>query len=362
MKSRDTSVLFFLSGLDAGGTEKVVTTIARHWAAEGRTIRILVLERTHEDFFGSGSSIPVTSVESYMGRSPIKKIPLLGPLLGVRRALRALEPHTVASFLPGPNVLSILARFGLPIRVVVSERNNIAKRPLPFHWRMLRRLSYRYADRVTYNLHWNHARLETFVPRNKLQYLPNPLWPTSLICSPKTKNKTVLTIGRLHPQKGYDVLLTAFAESEAINRGWNLTIVGNGAQHASLNEQIARLRIADHVRLIQSTTNVWKEFHSSKFFILPSRYEGMPNVLLEALQHGLIPLVSDMVGDLVDPIRAIHPNLIHVSGKQSSMVQQINWATNSSFPEKLAPPDAFEKIISPYQPTNALPVWDQTFF
>ncbi len=339
----------------------MITSVARHWAAQGWNIQILLLDDCPNRFFDSEQFLPVTTIDMQLGRSPFKRVPLLGNLLGARKAIKALKPHTIASFLPGPNILSVLARVGLPVRLVISERNNIAKRPLPLPWRLLRQLTYRFADRVTYNFLGNQTALEKFVPKNKLQYLPNPLWPSSQSFNSGTESKSILSVGRLDFQKGYDALLPAFADSAAPKRGWSLTIVGNGHQRTFLSQRIAQLGISDQVKLVPPTINVWSDFQGSEFFILPSRYEGMPNVLLEALQHGLTPLVSDMVGDLVEPIRCINPRLVHASSNKASIIDQLNWATDPCFSEKPISPVEIEKLLAPYRFENSLPIWCEIF-
>ncbi|MBD5274659.1 MAG: glycosyltransferase family 4 protein [Bacteroides sp.] len=105
----------------------------------------------------------------------------------------------------------------------------------------------------------------------------------------KCDNKILLAVGRHAPQKGFDLLIKAWAQTSA--PGWKLRIVGSGADK-SKNEQLAvNLNVSDRIDFIEAHPNIAQEFQNSSCFVLSSRFEGLVLVLIEAKMMGL-PCIS----------------------------------------------------------------------
>lgn len=108
----------------------------------------------------------------------------------------------------------------------------------------------------------------------------------------KSKKKTVLAVGRLHEQKGYDILLQAWKPIEENHPEWTLRIVGEGEQRDAMTQQMAQLDLR-HVLLVGRTTDIIKEYTSASLFVLSSRYEGLPLALIEAMWCGTPSIAFD---------------------------------------------------------------------
>ena len=127
---------------------------------------------------------------------------------------------------------------------------------------------------------------------NNVTVIPN-------ICSldgtdlPKTsRTKTLLAVGRLHEQKGFDLLLRAWQPIEKTHPEWSLRIVGEGPERTRLETQI-REQGLQRALLAGRTDDVAKEYASASLFVLSSRYEGLPLVLIEAMWCGLPCIAFD---------------------------------------------------------------------
>jgi glycosyltransferase involved in cell wall biosynthesis len=103
--------------------------------------------------------------------------------------------------------------------------------------------------------------------------------------------KVVVAAGRLEPRKGFDRLLSAWAKLVPRHPGWELRIFGSGREQSALRRQIADLGIADSARIMGYTRRLHEEFAAASMFVMSSRREGFPMVLLEAMGVGL-PVVS----------------------------------------------------------------------
>ena len=104
--------------------------------------------------------------------------------------------------------------------------------------------------------------------------------------------KTVLAVGRLHEQKGFDLLLQAWKPIEKTYSDWSLRIVGEGPKRAELEAQIESQGLK-RVVLAGATNNVLDEYEAASIFVLSSRYEGLPLALIEAMWSGLPCIAFD---------------------------------------------------------------------
>ena len=117
----------------------------------------------------------------------------------------------------------------------------------------------------------------------------------------------VIAAGRLTEQKGFDRLLDAWPDVVAAHPGWELRIFGDGAEREALERQVEALGIGGSVRLPGFTRTLHDELARASLYVMTSRQEGFPMVLLEAMGTGL-PVVSvdchtgpsDIVTDGVD--------------------------------------------------------------
>lgn len=125
--------------------------------------------------------------------------------------------------------------------------------------------------------------VRVFQQPNALQSLPGDLVPA--------RHNIVLAAGRLKPQKGFDLLIRAFAPVVASHPDWSLHIYGDGSLRPELQQQIDDLGLADHVSLLPTTHELGLQMGRAGMFALSSRYEGFGRVLIEALSKGL-PVVS----------------------------------------------------------------------
>lgn len=212
-------------------------------------------------------------------------------VMKMRALIRKERPDAVLSFLPRSNVPTILAGIGLGQRIVVSERVQPAyEAGLPFGWRLLRRVSYGRATEIVSQTsataawiqrNWGHASL---VIPNALRELPD---------GGGEREPLIVGIGRLARQKGFDLLLRAFARIAADFPAWRVVILGEGPERESLTSLRDELGLVDRAVLPGRDRNIEAWMSRAGLVVQPSRFEGFPNVVLESMGMGAAVISAD---------------------------------------------------------------------
>jgi len=188
-----------------------------------------------------------------------------------------------------------LASIGLGFRVVMAERTDPAMAPIGRLWKTLRNWSYRLADTVVFQTHAATRSLGHGL-RRRVQVIPNPVQLPDLAqrtVKVGSSRRLLLAVGRLAPEKGLDLLLEAFARLQRRFDTWDLTILGDGPIRGELEAAVSRHGLEGRVSLPGAISDVARYYHAADLFVLPSRYEGFPNALCEAMSWGLPVIAAD---------------------------------------------------------------------
>src|SRR5438034_1136756 len=286
---------FVIFSLSSGGAERVMSTMANYWAHRNWPVTLLTLEDGREPPF---YRLERKVVHVPLGIAGASNGPLRGILnnlnriRALRKAIRRSKPETVISFMDAVNILTLTATIGTGLPVIVSERIDPAFNPVGRVWRFLRRRVYPLASCVVVQ---TEAAGAFFAPRirRRTRVIPNPVVAPPSVMTPSSdrRRKQIVAMGRLHRQKGFDLLLNAFARVAPRFPDWSLTVWGEGEERASLEELRNQIGLTDRVNFPGRTTDPLGKLRESDVFVLSSRFEGFPNVLCEAMACGL-PVIS----------------------------------------------------------------------
>ena len=163
---------------------------------------------------------------------------------------------------------------------------------------------------------------------DRILVIPNPLpfYPKNVTLHDVCRHR-ILCVGRLHEQKGFDMLIDAFAMVAHQCPEWHIDIIGEGSEKTMLEEKISRCQLKNRISLCPLTDSISDEYMQSDFFVLSSRYEGFALVLLEAMSCG-IPCVAfnckygpeDVIEDGVDGLLVEDGNIKALSEKMLWMI------------------------------------------
>jgi glycosyltransferase involved in cell wall biosynthesis len=255
----------------------------------------------------------------------------------LRRLFRDLEPPLIISFLGTTNIQTVMAARGLRSKVVISERNDPAIQALDEPWEGLRRVIYPKAALVTANSAGALHTLGSFVPAKKLRQVANPLVIPPPPAGMVPHQSRLIAVARLVHQKGLDILLDAFAELARADEDWMLDIVGAGPLGSDLQAQALRLGISSRVEFHGHQPSPFPLLYRASVFVLPSRFEGMPNAMLEAMGCGLAVVASDASPGPLEFIENNVSGLVVPSEDRSALAQALMRITrNTSLRRRLA--------------------------
>lgn len=359
MRADDSSVAdvcVVLENLRCGGVQRVITTVAALLARSSYRVCIVTLADDADDFFELDAAVRRIVVHKpRASEGPwLRLLADWRHIVSIRRAIRQSGSPVVMTTKPKMHLLVIFACIGLPVRVVIREPGPSA---LPLDpQNLLRRRIYGRAAVVAANSQRAIRNLTPYIHPSKLVYLPNPLLMERQPPDGDAPARTVLTVGRLHEQKGHDVLLRAFALVHREHPDWRLRLAGDGPLAGELRALAEQLGIQAHVEWLGATRDARACYAAADIFVLASRYEGTPNTLLEAMAAGRAVVVSDAGGSelvthgengLVTPVEdhaALAEALLTLIG-------------DSRLRTRLGA--AAARTIEPFRPEYALPVWKQ---
>jgi GalNAc-alpha-(1->4)-GalNAc-alpha-(1->3)-diNAcBac-PP-undecaprenol alpha-1,4-N-acetyl-D-galactosaminyltransferase len=287
---------FVIFSLQGGGAERVAATLVNEWARRGEQITLLTIDSHDTDFYpidervqrvALGLNIPSKNWRDSVANN-VRRVSLL------RTFARSSKFDVIISFGDKTNVLLLLATRGLNIPVIVAEHIDPRVWFIGASADCLRRLLYPRASAVIVLTAGIGQWARQIVGTEAVTVIPNPVGEQCLHRSQsiiKDKQHFVVAMGRMDFQKGFDLLLRAFALCVERYPDWTLRLVGQGAEQQRLWNLSDQLGIKHAVRFEPVTKEPEKVFRESDLFVLSSRFEGFPMVLLEAMACGL-PVVS----------------------------------------------------------------------
>ncbi len=280
--------MFLIPNLNSGGAERVAVQLSEQLSRMGNDVTIVML-RGEVQFYEPAGHVRVIALK-------LPHIPVVSKLLRgmtvwgrLRHLYRKYETDVVIGFLNYSNIFAVASTMFSDTKVIISERNapmEWDRHPEPFL--RLRDFLYPKADAFYAQTPQAAEEARKRFGLARIRVINNPLKPLRIDADIR-KEKLILNVGRLVPQKGQAMLLEAFAALDA--PGWKLCILGEGELRTVLEEKARELGIGDRLVMPGEVRDVDTWLAKASVFAFPSLFEGIPNALIEAMASGL-PAVS----------------------------------------------------------------------
>lgn len=289
-KERKKKVLFFLPNLNGGGAERVTVTILRQLDENKFQIFLVLVDSS-----GKLSDLIPSHVKIYDLR--VKKT--MFSIFKLRKIIRQIKPNFVFSTLYRTHIAVYIAQIGINKKPTIIFRSPnspkllLRKKQLNRFMIYLLERAYKKADLIIAQTPEMKEEIIDChaIEDYKIKVLLNPI-DTDLI-NQKVKNiqnpfdsnyRNVIAAGRLTEQKGFDVLINSFKRIIQKNDKFRLYIIGaNDGARIKLVSLVRSLELDENVFFLGFQTNPYKYFYYSDLYVLSSRWEGLPNTVLENL-------------------------------------------------------------------------------
>jgi len=299
-------IALYLPSLRGGGAERVMVNLANGFAKRGITTDLVV---------ASAVGPYLDLVLSTVNIVDLKCSRVLTSLPALARYLRKRQPNAMIATMGHANVVAILARMlsgtRSKIQLAVREANTVGisareaptlkGRIMPVALRFL----YPLADVIVANSKGSAKDLssQTGIPEERIAVIGNPVDIAQIrelskasppILLPKiSSGQSIVSVGRLTPQKDFETLLCAFSLVLEVRPDVSLLILGEGELRQKLEGLAVELGIRDKLIMPGFVSNPYAVMKQADLFVLSSRWEGLPNTLLEALALGLPVVATD---------------------------------------------------------------------
>jgi len=279
---------FIISSLGGGGAERVLALMVNSLAKNPKNkISVITLFESKEGY----------KLDDSIKRVQLKKSKLipshtLRSIINLSRYYKnkSNRPDLIVSFVTLTNLITIIVAKLFSIKIIAQEHNSHLrymkgrKRITNF----TKKYVYKRADTITVLTSFD---IEFYKKHgSKVYVMPNPCSFKAIKTNSHEREKIILAAGHLnrHFHKGFDNLIELIVPIFKENPKWKLKIAGSGEEGLVYLTKLAKENnILDKIIFTGFINNISEVMHQSSIFILPSRYEGLPMVLLEAMSQGM---------------------------------------------------------------------------
>lgn len=281
-------IIFYINAIHGGGAERVMVNLAKYFSENGYDTVLVTSFRDTWEYPLAPTVRRLTLEEVEVNQSRIKRN--LSRIKKLRDLCEYEKPDILISFMEEPNFRAIVATRGLPVKTLVSVRNDPRKEYAGKLGWFVGKVLLPMADGCVFQTSdaqkWFPERLQK---KSKIIY--NSVKEDFYNVVRKPVRGEIVTCGRLTEQKNHVLLINAFAKVQKDYPFATLKIYGEGTLREKLQQQINTLNLNEKVLLMGTTSNVAKALQTADLFVLSSEYEGMPNALMEAMAVG-VPCIS----------------------------------------------------------------------
>ncbi|MBP9001987.1 MAG: glycosyltransferase [Lachnospiraceae bacterium] len=378
-QNEEKSIAFYIGGLCIGGAERVICNLAEYFYSEGYRVTMVTKVRDEKEYElnpGIRRIIADITPEEETG-SRIRN--LFARISKLKRIWKEVKPDVIVSFIRKNNLMAIASAAPLGIPVIVSVRSAPERELKGFGFKTISFLLFRQAAGVVLQTREAYNFFPGYI-RAKAVVLPNSINPDFLKASEEltlattinhdkkmtvydrvpssVKEKRIITVGRIDDNKNQRLLVEAYVKIADHYPDWSLELIGDGSGRQALEEYVSTLPCKDRISFTGAVDDVARRMSEASIFVLPSKIEGMPNALIEAMVMGIACISTDCpCGGPRDLIATDETNgiLVPVDNVDAMAMALKRLITNDTLRQSMG--DNARKIIATLHPDMVNKQW-----
>ena len=272
----------------AGGAERQIIMLANALAKRKHEVHLIVLVENNSKYSIEQSVIvhDLTAVEKRNGNRIVERFRAL------KSELTKIQPDVSIHYWLQSAYMCAMMKKSITGHVIYSERGDPGDAEYKGVLGIVRFLAFGRVDGFVFQSEGARDYFKGRVVKKSVVIRNSVEIPEGRFLEPcQNREKKIVNVGRLHPQKNQQLLINAFAKIANQFPEYILEIYGDGELKESLQEQIDQLGLHDRIYLKGTTKNILEKVYTASLFVLTSDYEGMPNALMEAMAVG-VPCIS----------------------------------------------------------------------
>lgn len=313
-------LIFVTSTLGSGGAERVISILANEFSHRGHEVEMIALTSISPDFYQMDDNVKFIHADKKCNGGIITEV------IWFRKHVKTEKPDCVIAFMEAVYEFVLFSLLGTGISVISSERKDPATLgPLR---KILRGLLLPTAAAHVVQTKQIRDYYNKCV-KKKTHIIYNPVdervWPLHELAlrNELKREKRIVSVGRLYPQKNQKMLIRAFAKIADKHPDYSLVIYGEGFLRDELQNTIDQLSLHERVNMPGRTSTVIEEVAKSEVFCLSSNFEGMSNAMIEAMCVGT-PVISTRVSGTEELIKNEENGLLVDIGDENALALAMN--------------------------------------
>lgn len=268
----------------AGGAEKQIIKLANELSMRGQIVTVIALSECKIQY-------EINRQVNLVNLFDEKVDGIFARFRKFKRVVKEMKPDLIINYWFQSAYFSIAIPKKYRGKVIYSERGDPGDKEYRGLLGIIRKIAFGKIDGFVFQSKGARDYFNKKVIKKSV-IIPNSVSiPIEFFTKSSIREKRIVSVGRLHPQKNQKLLIRAFAQIAGDIPDYTLEIYGDGELHDELQEQIQMLGLRDRIVLMPSCKNVLEKIRTASLFVLTSDYEGMPNALMEAMVLGL-PCIS----------------------------------------------------------------------